>query len=142
MNELKALTVCQGWASAMFLPAPKDVENRTWRTSYRGDLLIHAGLSKTHLKECADFCARRGIVLPEELPMGAIIGAVVLQGCDRSSRSAWALPGQFHWRLELPQLFEKPIPCKGRLGLWSPSPEFVDMESLWAEIRKLDKVPA
>jgi hypothetical protein len=60
MTNLKALTVCQGWASAMFLPTPKDVENRTWETNYRGDLLIHAGKSKKHLKDCADFC--RGII--------------------------------------------------------------------------------
>jgi hypothetical protein len=117
MTELKALTVCQGWASAMFLPTPKDVENRTWATNYRGGLLIHAGLSKKHLKDCADFCRWHHIEMPESLPMGAIIGAVVLSDCTRRSTSIWAQPEQFHWVLQAPQLFENPIPGVMRLAM-------------------------
>jgi len=140
MTELKALTVCQGWASAMFLPTPKDVENRTWVTNYRGDLLIHAGLSKKHLEDCADFCRRHNLDLPENLPMGAIIGAVVLTDCIRRSESVWAQPEQFHWVLQAPQLFENPVPCKGQLGLWVPTAKTVDMDALWSEIGKLSPV--
>jgi hypothetical protein len=39
---VKALTVRQPWAWATIY-AGKDVENRRWRTTYRGPLLIHAG---------------------------------------------------------------------------------------------------
>lgn len=40
---MKALTVQQPWADAMFWVDPKDVENRTQAWSYRGPLAIHAG---------------------------------------------------------------------------------------------------
>lgn len=39
---IKALTIRQPWAHAIF-HLGKDVENRSWRTRYRGPLLIHAG---------------------------------------------------------------------------------------------------
>lgn len=142
IEGLKALTVCQGWASAMFLPTPKDVENRTWATNYRGDLLIHAGLSKKHLKDCADFCRRHRLEMPESLPLGAIIGVVVLTDCTRRSDSIWAEPDEFNWCLQSPQLFETPVFCRGQLGLWTPTSKTVDMDLLWAEIRKLPPIAA
>jgi hypothetical protein len=37
---MRALTVRQPWAWAIFHGKP--VENRSWATKYRGDLLIHA----------------------------------------------------------------------------------------------------
>lgn len=39
---MKALSVKQPWAWAI-IHAGKDIEKRTWRTDYRGPLLIHAG---------------------------------------------------------------------------------------------------
>jgi hypothetical protein len=44
-DSMKALTVCQPWAWAI-IHAPKRIENRTWRTSHRGPLAVHAGLSQ------------------------------------------------------------------------------------------------
>jgi hypothetical protein len=38
---VKVLTIRQPWAHAI-LHLGKDVENRSWRTRYRGLLLIHA----------------------------------------------------------------------------------------------------
>ncbi len=45
---MKALSIIQPWAS-LIATGIKDVENRTWRTNYRGEFLIHA--SAKHLKE-------------------------------------------------------------------------------------------
>ena len=42
LPAVKALTVRQPWAWATIYGG-KDVENRRWRTAYRGPLLIHAG---------------------------------------------------------------------------------------------------
>ena len=39
---MKALSIRQPWAW-LIVQGYKPVENRTWRTSYRGPLLIHAG---------------------------------------------------------------------------------------------------
>lgn len=126
MKALKALTVCQGWASLIFNPAcPKDIENRTWATPYRGELLIHAGKSKKQIREASEFCDRIGIKIPD-LVFGAIIGAVDLVECEHASHSVWAQPDQFHWKLENPRLFETPIPCNGALSLWKPSGEVME----------------
>ncbi len=42
MAEMRALTIRQPWAWAIAV-AGKDVENRSWQTSHRGLLAIHAG---------------------------------------------------------------------------------------------------
>jgi hypothetical protein len=39
---VRVVTIRQPWAWAIVYGG-KDVENRRWRTSYRGPLLIHAG---------------------------------------------------------------------------------------------------
>ena len=39
----RALSIRQPWAW-LILNGYKDLENRTWRTDYRGPLLIHAGM--------------------------------------------------------------------------------------------------
>lgn len=77
----KALTVCQPYASLIvgwegIDPADvKRIENRTWPTSYRGRLWIHAGKSTRWL---GTWDGPR----PAKLPMGAILGAVDLVGCQ------------------------------------------------------------
>ena len=38
---MKALTIKQPWAS-LIAHGVKDIENRTWKTKYRGKILIHA----------------------------------------------------------------------------------------------------
>ena len=38
---MKAITIKQPWAS-LIVHGIKDIENRTWRTNYRGRVLIHA----------------------------------------------------------------------------------------------------
>ena len=42
---MKAISIKQPWAS-LIAYGIKDIENRTWRTNYRGRVLIHAGASK------------------------------------------------------------------------------------------------
>jgi hypothetical protein len=38
---MKALSIRQPWAS-LIVAGYKDIENRSWRTSYRGPVLIHS----------------------------------------------------------------------------------------------------
>ena len=70
-----ALTVCQPYASLIVgwpgiaVEDVKRVENRGWRTSYRGPLLIHAGKS-------TDYLDTWGGPTPAEMPMGVILGSV------------------------------------------------------------------
>ena len=39
---MKALSILQPWAW-LIVHGPKDVENRTWSTPFRGEFLVHAG---------------------------------------------------------------------------------------------------
>jgi hypothetical protein len=111
---VKALTVRQPWAT-LIIAGLKDVENRSWTTSYRGRLAIHAGgtLDKEGLDEYADLVESLG-----ELPRGAMIGAVVLADVTQGSKSPFAMAGQYHWLLRDPKAFAEPVPMAGRPGLW------------------------
>jgi hypothetical protein len=89
---VKALSIRQPWAW-LILNGFKDVENRDWRTSYRGEFLIHTG-QKAHQREfrhAAHLAARLSIVLPApaELPYGGIVGTAVLTACVTRHPSPW-----------------------------------------------------
>jgi len=124
---MKCLSIRQPWAWAI-IHAGKDFENRTWGTTYRGPLLIHAG--KTFDKDDRESIEIiSGIQVPEGLPLGGIVGQVEITDCIKvgygihDDISPW-LFGEFGWRLANP----RPLPftpMKGRLGLfeveWPPS---------------------
>ena len=114
---MKAITVRQPYAWAI-LSAGKDVENRSWRTHYRGPLLIHAGSGYER-----DPWLPRGIVAPSkaDLPFGAILGIVDLVDVVERSRSRWFV-GEYGFVLRRPRLLSSPIYCPGRLSLWTPTP--------------------
>lgn len=115
-QAMRALSIRQPWASAIIL-GDKDVENRTWRTHYRGPLLVHAGARD----DLAGWQAldEMGARLPVDPPQGGIIGIVTLVDCVRNHPSRWAMPDHWHWVLTDP----KPLPfrrCPGNLGLFDP----------------------
>ena len=114
------LTIRQPWASYI-IDGSKDVENRSRRISYRGQVLIHAG--KQWDAEGIDpmLCFTDGLISyrPGTVPFGAILGTVDLVDCVQDSISEWAEPSWWHWILENPQPFPEPIPWRGRQGLWS-----------------------
>ena len=108
-NEQRALSVRQPWAHAI-LHLGKDVENRPWRTNYRGRILIQATL-KAEREEASKLKLN-----PDKLPTGAIVGSIEIGDCVRNSKSKWAIRGQWHWILKNPCYLEKTIPFKGALG--------------------------
>lgn len=126
---MKALSIIQPWAS-LIATGIKDIENRTWRTSYRGEFLIHA--SGKHLKlgwaalTPEQYKAAQRLICPfgtvndsKLLPVSAIIGKATLADCVQNHPSVWAEEGVWHWVLKDMVLFDKPIlNVKGRLGLW------------------------
>jgi hypothetical protein len=111
---VRCITLHAHWAEAIFTLG-KDVENRSWKTSYRGPLLIHAG-SKINLNICTTLGLNPNIVR-----RGQILGVVELVDCVTSSPSLWAIPGYYHWILRMPCSFVSPIPMAGQLGLYTPS---------------------
>jgi hypothetical protein len=122
-----ALSVWQPWAHLLAVLGLKDVENRRWRTTYRGRLWIHA--SQRLDEEVYRALLAEGVDLPpmDELPRGALVGAVELVDCVRDSRSRWAEPGCWHWQIGRAWALPEPIPMRGRQGLFR-----VDLPGRWA----------
>lgn len=59
---MKALTISQPYAS-LIAAGEKFVENRTWSTSYRGPLAIHAGLGSNYLSKEALATYPTGVIV-------------------------------------------------------------------------------
>lgn len=123
----KALTIHQPWAWAI-LRAGKNIENRTWPTSYRGPLLIHAGkFNARWFDEGMLFLHQLGFDPPRaEMQYGAIVGVVDLVDCidvgpcyDEMAHKVepWGF-GPWCWILQKPRRLEAPIPTRGHQGLW------------------------
>lgn len=129
---MKTLSVRQPWAS-LLCSGVKEVENRTWAPS--NDLigkriLIHASSAKIPksffdtipFEWCSAIAnATRYGWIPnnDDAPLGSIIGYATLVGSARSTDSLWdGGEGQIKWILTDPFVFDEPIPCKGKLGLF------------------------
>jgi hypothetical protein len=116
----KALTIRQPWAW-LIVSGQKDIENRTWKTNYRGPLLIHAASSFAHMsfEEIED---RYRVKLPtrDKLRRGGIVGICDLVDCVTKHRSKWfGGPYGFVLRNAKARRFE---PMNGRLNLWDYPP--------------------
>jgi hypothetical protein len=137
---VKVLTLTQPWASLVACGA-KRIETRSWSTSYRGDLAIHA--AKGMPRDAKDFsrCIRLGVLFgPQyEYPRGVIIatcrllsvvptevlvnqGNVFSVSCEPISEQEEGFgdysPGRFGWLLGEIKPLPDPISAKGALGLW------------------------
>jgi hypothetical protein len=139
---MKVLSLLQPWAYLLMMNI-KRVETRSWPTTHRGLLNIHA--SKGYSKEGEALwnqLSSEGIVnwniaeyyeaTPqtfESLTRGAIIGAVYLSDCRLMTEKLieaqttlerrlgdWK-PGRFAFVTNSPQLI-RPIPYRGQLGMW------------------------
>lgn len=112
---MKTLTIAQPWAWAI-ATGHKSVENRSWRTRYRGPLLIHAAQSTNRLHYSHLFAN-----LPENLDFGAIIAEVQLVDCIPASECHLPFAeGPWCWIFRNPRRI-MPIPCRGQLSLWDAS---------------------
>lgn len=131
---MKGLFLKQPYAYAVF--NGKSIENRSWSTNYRGELVIGASkLDKKYLKEGKEFCQNAGLEIPNELTFGHLIGVVDLIEVVRSEErlGRWGLPGQYHWYLERPRRFINPISYRGMPGLITLTPKAI------GEIKQLEE---
>ncbi|HYF04526.1 MAG TPA: ASCH domain-containing protein [Patescibacteria group bacterium] len=140
---MKVLSLIQPWASLVVIGA-KLIEVRKWKTTYRGELLIHAskGFPGEYQYLCWHEPFQSALAVADLyvgiLPLGAIIGKVILEDCKlivdkpeellkKSEMNAPPYPelgfddytsGKFGWIFSHAELFKKPIPAKGALRLW------------------------
>lgn len=129
------LSVRQPWAWAI-IHGGKTVENRVWRGVPRltppVPLAIHAGRTP-HPEGLTDprvaaAIRRAGLADVEAaMPLGAIVGLVSLidmhqdRGCCRPWGESVIDGRVTHLVLADPRPVSEPIPCRGRLGMWTPS---------------------
>jgi activating signal cointegrator 1 len=128
---MKALSICQPYPH-LILTGEKRVENRTWRTDYRGPLLLHAGKSREWLQGYP----AQGLVF------GAVVGIVDLVDClhidridsgDCDDAYPWIqdhahVSGPWCWIVERPRRLRHPLPWRGQLGLFElPACALVDV---------------
>ncbi|MGW1557596.1 ASCH domain-containing protein [Streptomyces sp. NPDC002144] len=114
---MKALSIRQPWADAI-AHQTKRVENRTWPTAYRGPVLIHA--SATHDPYAVIYGPRPDV-------RSAILAVARITDCHYSDDGRccgpWGDERVHHWTLTDVTTLPEPVPCKGRLGLWTPPPD-------------------
>lgn len=133
---MKALTLTQPWATLVAL-GEKKIETRSWRTSYRGPLAIHAAMGFPGWAKSQCFMPPFSYVLsrhdlsPDALPLGRVLCTLSLEDCvetraldlDQIGESEQAFGnfdwGRFAWMLGLvTRVFNPGIYAKGKLGLW------------------------
>lgn len=142
---IPALTVRQPWATAI-IEGRKTVENRSWRTAFRGVIAIHAGvyLDVKHRGNPRALELAYSGRPREDFDRGVVLGTVRLvdchlQGdprceheCEGNPWAEWSFRelGQkptFHWILTEPREFVTPIRARGALQLWTPGPSVADL---------------
>ena len=148
---MRILSLRQPWAWVV-VHMGKDIENRRWDTSVRGDFLIHAskGMTKDEYYGCLDFCqsvvgssAIARFPALKALPRGGIVGAarlvdvippcpecqcgetgIVFKACGRNH--GWHMPAQYGFRLENIRPSPKFVECKGTLGFFQAPADVVE----------------
>jgi len=151
---MRSISIKQPLASLIVTPREdnpnlgiKDIENRTWKTNFRGTVLIHASS-----KPANNFIDTHQFLTDEQFEMAfdnnfslghlsAIIGKVDIVDCVINHPSIWAekchesivldenlmpkkiihtyYPIVWNWVLANPVLFDKPIlNVKGKLSFW------------------------
>lgn len=141
-EKMKAITIKQPWAS-LIAHGIKDIENRTWKTNFRGTVLIHTASTPdkekfnalTHFQKME--AAKSETFKPlyfDDLPKSAIIGKFDIVDCVINHSSIWADKSNpshsgffdisrnkpiYNWVLENTVLFPEPIlGVKGKLSFW------------------------
>lgn len=121
---IRGISVKQPWTTAIVTGA-KTIENRPQPWSWRGLVLLHAGLQTDRPALRLPHVART--IRGRDLPTGAVIGVARLTGCPDGSPpcTEWAEPGQWHLELTDVQELALPIPARGQLEPWKPTEDLV-----------------
>ncbi len=124
---MKAITIKQPFAS-LIAAGLKEYEFRTWKTGYRGDILIHAGkgVDKKAMKKFESY----GL----EYPRGVIIAKVKLIDCitvdekfrevlkEKNEQVYSSIIKHTEWKgyaFKMENVTKiDPIPVKGKLSIW------------------------
>lgn len=128
---MKVLSIIEPWAT-LIKEGKKVIETRSWKTSYRGELYIHASNKKI---KRSDAHTSELLKLIPNVPMGYgnIICKCRLVDCVYMDQEFLDMMqkdkqeflcgeyslGRYAWILEDVEILEKPIPAKGHLNIWN-----------------------
>lgn len=126
---MKVLTLTQPWASLMCFDE-KRYETRSWPTSHRGELAIHA--AKTFPRHAKELCgtepfrtvlARHGVKIWTDLPLGKILCVVNVIGCFKTIDYV----AETHPDSNTPTMFRstRPAEFEFNFGDYSPNRFFI-----------------
>ena len=129
--QIKVLSIIEPWAT-LIKEGKKRIETRSWKTSYRGELYLHA--SSKHIdKKNPDLPSLLNLIPNISMGYGNIICKCKLVDCvymdqeflDRIQKDKQEFLcgeynlGRYAWILEDVEILEKPIPAKGHLNIWN-----------------------
>ncbi len=129
---MKVLSLTEPFAT-LIMDGTKKIETRCWKTNYRGELYIHASMTKVRKNDLEDKELMKLVDL-DKLNFGKIVCKCKLVDCVYMTEQYAAdmkknnyqeyvcgdySEGRYAWVLEdIVELKEK-IPVKGHLGLWN-----------------------
>jgi hypothetical protein len=118
-----ALSIRQPWAW-LIVHGWKNIENRTWRTRFRGPVLIHAskGMTAGEYRAAQIFMAAfTPLEMPPmgDLPRGGIVGVATILDCVDQHPSEW-FTGPFGFVMDEARALPF-VGCPGRLGFFAVS---------------------
>jgi hypothetical protein len=116
--RLRCLSIQQPWAW-MVCSGDKDIENRNWKTDFRGTIAIHASTKVTQVN---GFLKRDKVkqVKRSDFEYGAIIGLADIESIAVYGREHETNPhafGPYCWKMTNGRFLKNPIPMIGKLGL-------------------------
>ena len=128
-GSLKGLSISQPYP-ALLLTDHKHNETRSWKTNYRGPVLIHASKTrnKTYLQNKAlmdmagDLYFGCGIAVGNLVDCIPITEEYIATLPPDELQTGFYSPGRYAWVFENVHPID-PVPMKGRLGLWNYKPE-------------------
>lgn len=127
---MKVLTIREPFAT-LIMKKIKYIETRSWKTNYRGEIYIHAGVAKLS-KDLSKRTELNKLYSKDELNQGYIICKCKLSDCvyidetfvndvkKASMNNYYAgdyTIGRYAWILTDVEVIDK-IPAKGQLGIW------------------------
>ncbi len=128
---MKVLSLTEPYAT-LIKNGIKTIETRSWKTTYRGRLYIHASSTKIP-KAYRENQALMSLVNNKELSYGNIICSCDLVDCIemtdefiddiRKNNNEYVTgiyaKGRYAWILKNIEILDNPIKAKGHLGIWN-----------------------
>ena len=112
---MKAISLKQPWASFVAM-GQKTIETRTWRTNYRGDLLIVSSKQIDRNYPNHNFLSL-GLRFGQALAVVKLVDCRPMMKEDEEKAMCPCSPGRYAWILKNIRKIQ-PFPIKGQLGIY------------------------